>query len=446
MRDKRMTRLNKILLGLILVLMLTAVYVLNPSLPVPKAGQSALLYQPGEFEIVTESIELVDTSRPTSPNGDYAGSATRELKGVIWYPEKPGHQFPLIVYSHGFMSSVSEAEYLVNFLVPKGYILVAVNYPLSHGSAPGGPNVNDVINQPGDVSFVIDTLLTRNADATNSLYDLVDPSRIAAVGLSLGGLTTQLVAFHRDVRDPRLNAAVSIAGPSTFLEPRFFETSDIPFMMIAGSADAAIPYATNAAPIPSKANGSLLVTLDQGSHVGFAGMSATFFRWFRHPDQLICPLLLNNLDLEASQAEPILTADAEIGISISEEVPCMTETFNRAMRPADQQMLTRLALYAFLEQEFSHDTEQRQQMQRYLKIGFEAENPAVRVKQLTSLTAHPVEPPVSELSFKLQVSVLRSSGICSSCCVLPLKKHVLLSLNVCENRFTLHQLQKEAIL
>jgi len=375
-----MTRFKKILLGLFVALVIAAVYVLNPSLPAPQAGQSALLYQPGEYEVTHEPIELVDTSRPTSPNGDFAGSANRELQGTIWYPETPDQQsFPLIIYSHGFMSSVSEAEYLVDFLVPKGYILAAVNYPLSHGAAPGGPNVNDVINQPGDVSFVIDTLLARSADAKDSLYGLVDPSRIAAAGLSLGGLTTQLVAFHRDVRDPRLNAAVSIAGPSTFLEPRFFETSDIPFMMIAGSADAAIPYESNAAPIPSKVENSLLVTLDKGSHVGFAGMSATFFRWFRHPDQLICPLLLSNLNLETSEAEPILAADAEIGISISEEVPCMMETYERAMRPADQQMLTRLALYAFLEREFSNDLERRRQMERYLGTGFANENPTVTV-------------------------------------------------------------------
>jgi len=325
-------------------------------------------------------MAIVDTSRPTNPNGDYAGTAARGLNGFIWYPETPDQQsFPLIIYSHGFMSSASEAEYLVDFLVPRGYILVAVNYPLSHGGAPGGPNVNDVINQPGDVSFIIDTLLARNTDPTDSLYGLLDPSRMAAVGLSLGGLTTQLVAYHRDVRDPRLSAAVSIAGPSNFLEPKFFKTSAIPFMMIAGSADAAIPYESNAAPIPSKAPNSLLVTLDKGSHVGFASMSATFFRWFRHPDQLICPLLLSNLDLEGSEAESILAADAEIGISISEEVPCMMETFERAMRPADQQMLTRLALYAFLEQEFSDDPEQRQLMQRYLNGGFGAENPTAKV-------------------------------------------------------------------
>ena len=42
-------------------------------------------------------------------------------------------------------------------------------------------------------------------------------------------------------------------------------------------------------------------------------------------------------------------------------------------------MLTRLALYAFLEKEFSRDVEIRQQMGSYLDGGFVAENPAARV-------------------------------------------------------------------
>ncbi len=377
-----MTRTKKTLLTLTLVLALATIYVLNPIEPTPEAGQSAQLYQPGSFDIAREPLALIDTSRPLNANGDFAGGPERELNGFVWYPETQDEQsFPLIVYSHGFMSSVAEVDYLVEFLVPKGYIIAGVNYPLSHMGAPGGPNVNDVINQPGDVSFVIDALLARNEDAADSLSGMIDPSRIAAVGLSLGGLTTQLLTFHRDVRDPRISVAVSIAGPSSFLDPGFFATTNIPFMMIAGSADAVVPYASNAAPIPAKANNSVLVTLDKGSHVGFAGRSARFFRWFRHPDQPICPLLLRNLRGEEEGFEPILTADADIGISVTEDMPCTMETFERAMRPADQQMLTRLALYAFLEKEFSRDAEIRLQMERYLNDGFEIENPAAKVNQ-----------------------------------------------------------------
>jgi dienelactone hydrolase len=378
-----MKRFAKIVVALMVVATLAGLYVLNPRLPTPHGEQSAALYRAGVLRIATEPIALVDASRPTRSNGDFAGSPSRALNGFVWYPAEQGARpFPLVVYSHGFMSSVAEPEYLVNFLVPKGYAVVAVDYPLSHGGAPGGPTVSDVVNQPGDISFVIDALLARSADAGDRLYGLLDPSRIAAVGLSLGGLTTQLAAYHRDVRDPRLAAAVSIAGPSAFLERSFFQTREIPFMMIAGSTDAIVPYEANAAPMPAKVGNGLLVTLDQGSHVGFAGASASrFFRWAQHPDKVVCPLLLRNLDRNGSDngGAPVLAPDPEIGISTSGAAPCTTQTFERAMRPADQQMLTRLALYAFLEKVFAHDDERRRQMDRYLTSQFTAENPTATV-------------------------------------------------------------------
>lgn len=376
-----MKRLIKILLGVVAVAIIAALFVFNPRLPAPEGEQSASLYQSGTLGVSSVRIELTDTSRPTNPNGDFEGSPARKLNGFIWYPQTQDRKpFPLIVYSHGFMSSVAEPEYLVNFLVPKGYVVVAVNYPLSHGGASGGPNASDVISQPGDISFLIDALLARNANEKDSLHGLLDPSRIAAVGLSLGGLTTQLAAYHRDLRDPRLGAAVSIAGPTAILERQFFQTTKIPFMMIAGSADAIVPYQANAAPILSKVDNSLLVTLDKASHTGFAGMSTILFRWFRHPDQIVCPMVLDGLNRDDSGDESVLVPDPTVGVSISEARPCTMETFERAMRPADQQMLTRLAIYAFLEREFAPDRERRQQMESYLSAGLAAENPAASVK------------------------------------------------------------------
>jgi pimeloyl-ACP methyl ester carboxylesterase len=254
----------------------------------------------------------------------------------------------------------------VDFLVPKGYVIAAVDYPLSSGGAPGGPTVNDVGNQPGDVSFVLDQLLARNSTEGDSLFGLIDPQRIAVAGLSLGGLTSQLTAFHRDSRDPRIAAAVSIAGPAVFLTPEFFSTSSMPFMMIAGSADAIIPYEAHAAPIPQKSPQSLLVTLQGGTHVGFASIASTFMRWFHHPDELVCPMLVQGLENGDAPAEEMLLPDAGIGISTDAAMPCTMTEFERAMRPGEQQMLTRLAMLSFLESVFAADPARRAQMETFL--------------------------------------------------------------------------------
>ncbi len=371
----------KILLGLIVALILATIYVLNPRLPTPDGQHSAALYESGSLGVARQAIALTDPSRPTSPNGDFEGSPVRELNGYLWIPDRTEQKpFPLIVYSHGFMSSVAEPRYLVDFLVPKGYAIVAVDYPLTYSGAPGGANAADVIHQPGDVSFLIDALLARNADEQDSLHGMLNPERIAAVGLSLGGLTTKFSAYHRDLHDPRLRAAVSIAGPSSFLEPKFFETTSLPFLMIAGSADAIISYEDNAAPIPDKVDNGQLVTLHNGSHVGFADVARIYMRWFRHPDKPLCPLLLRSLERQGDAADAILAPDPDLGISTAGEPPCAMENFERAMRPAEQQMLTRLALYAFLERTFADSAERRQAMEHYLTETFAHENPEVSVR------------------------------------------------------------------
>ncbi|MCC5884936.1 MAG: hypothetical protein JJT88_00710 [Gammaproteobacteria bacterium] len=371
----------KILLGLFAALILATIYVLNPRLPSPSGEHSATLYQPGSLGIARQPLALTDPSRPTNPNGNFKGSPVRELNGYLWIPDRQEHKpFPLIIYSHGFMSSVAEPQYLVDFLVPKGYAIVAVDYPLTHGGAPGGANPADVIHQPGDVSFLIDALLARNDDEQDSLHGMLDPARIAAVGLSLGGLTTQFAAYHRDLRDPRLSAAVSIAGPSSFLEAKFFETASLPFLMIAGSADAIIPYGDNATPIPDKVDNGQLVTLHNGSHVGFADVARIYMRWLRHPDKPLCPLLLRSLERQSDEAEAVLAPDPDLGISTAGELPCAMEDFERAMRPADQQMFTRLALYAFLERTFAHSAARRQEMEHFLTEVFALENPEVSVR------------------------------------------------------------------
>lgn len=377
--------IKRILFILIALLAIAVLYVFNPSLPSPEGPQSAALYESGPYGVQREAIELTDTGRPTPANGEFEGSASRQLNGYVWYPENAGDgPYPLIVYSHGFMSSVAEADYAVDFLVPKGYVVAAVDYPLSNGSAPGGPTVTDVINQAGDVSFVIDSMLARNEADGDSLQGLIDPQRIAAVGLSLGGMTSQLAGFHPTERDPRLQAAVSIAGPSAMLERAFFESTDLPFLMIAGTADAIVPYEANAAPMPGKVDGSLLVTLDGGSHVGFVSMAALFLRWFDHPDALICPMLVEGLEGEGGRDQPMLEPDPSLGISSNVSMPCTMDSFGRAMRPAEQQMLTRLALYAFLERELAEDTGRRQEMDTYLRSELAQENVSVTVEAADS--------------------------------------------------------------
>jgi pimeloyl-ACP methyl ester carboxylesterase len=322
------------------------------------------------------------------PNRDFKGRDSRELKGRIWFPaDKEGAPYPLVVYSHGFMSQYKEGEYILDFLASHGYVAVSIDFPLSNGSSPGGAVLSDIVNQPGDVSFLIDQMLARTKQVDNLLYGRVDGDRIAALGLSLGGLTTELVAFDPRRRDPRIRAAISMAGPSQFLTPEFFDGYSIPFMYIAGSADAIVPYRENAQPILKKYKNSVLVTLESGSHIGFIDMAPMVFRWFHNPDKFGCVGLMHGLKAaqQASGTGKPLPSLGELiggpGIDAqASTAPCQTSEFAQAMRPARQHTLVTLAIYSFLESQFSASATTRQAMREYLFNQLSRENADLTVR------------------------------------------------------------------
>lgn len=348
-----------------------------PQRAYPLGSVSLERYQPGLDRVRVEDFGAVDQSRPTAANGSFPGSATRELKGAIWRPSKPAQPGPLLVYSHGFMSFHQEGEYLAYFLASHGYTVVAVDYPLTNYFAPGKPLLSDVSSQPGDIHFLIDTLLKRSADPNDVLYGSIDDQRIAVAGVSLGGLTSTLAAFHRGLRDPRIKAAVSIAGPAYMLTPDFFAGSAVPYMMIAGDTDAIVPYAVNAQLIPVKDPGSVLVTLHQASHTGFAAPAATYLRFFGNPDEVGCDALKRSFENRKPDHFMAALAGADVGIEDRPTVlPCSYGMPERAMPAARQHMLTTLATWAFLDGHFNRDAGARAAAQHYLLGALAAENPS----------------------------------------------------------------------
>ena len=382
-----MNRWVKVLLAVVAMVAIAALIVLNPSPYEPEGELSRQILQPGPFMVVQEAVEWTDTSRPTAANRDYEGDDARTLSGRLWYPSSSeGAPYPLVVYSHGYMSSHSEGRYLVEFLVSRGYLMVSVDFPLSNGSAPGGPALADVVHQPGDLSFVIDRLLARNADSNDPLFRMIDPGRIGAVGLSLGGLTTQLLAYHPDMADSRIKAAVSMAGPSEFLTPQFFSNNSLPFMYIGGTADALVPFVPNAAPITGKARNSTLVSLQDGTHLGFVNGVEVFLRWFHNPDSLGCMGLMSALRAEQEGAGNggVMPGFSELlgaanGVSEAVTEPCTGQDMVRAMRPAQQQALVKLAVFSFLESILARDRNQRNNAGEFLLRGLPAENPQISV-------------------------------------------------------------------
>ena len=264
-------RVLQILLGLIsmLALGIVAAYLISAPAGPARGSASDLRLRSGPHAVRSQGHTLVDSSRATQANGDYAGAESRTLETTLWFPEDAGGAHPLVVYSHGFMSMRSEAARYAEHLAGHGLVVISADYPLTNFRAPGGPNIRDLASQPGDVAFLIDSVTGWTEG--QPFRGTIDAERIGVAGLSLGGLTSTLAAFHPTLRDPRISAAVSIAGPSAMFTRRFFETADVPFLMIAGDVDEIVDYASNAAPLPMKlAHGGALLTLAGGTHTGLA--------------------------------------------------------------------------------------------------------------------------------------------------------------------------------
>src|SRR5262245_48950192 len=80
--------------------------------PLPSGSESSRRLAFGPFAVERAELEWIDTSRPTAPNGDYAGSPERRLAVALWHPVAAPGRHPLLVYSHGFMSNRYGGRYL----------------------------------------------------------------------------------------------------------------------------------------------------------------------------------------------------------------------------------------------------------------------------------------------------------------------------------------------
>jgi len=347
--------------------------------PFEKGTASAAQLQPGPLEVRSYDVVFEDTSRATAANGEYAETASRVLDSTVWHPATGNTgPYPLLVYSHGFSSSREGGNYLARHMASLGYVVVAMDFPLTNMNTPGGPNVRDVVNQPGDVRFVIDQLLALSATPGEAVEGLVDASRIGVFGLSLGGMTTELVSFHPDMRDPRIGAALSIAGPTFMMAPAFFaHVPDLPFLMLAGDIDALVPYRANAAPIPGKMPGAELVTVAGASHTGFAGPAA-MLRWMHNPDALGCYLVTRRIgDAMATPWYDLFGSEA-LGIDASADSElCTVDPLPPAMNVLRQHMISQVVVSAFFQREFSQRPDERQAAAKYLRDQSARELPEV---------------------------------------------------------------------
>lgn len=180
-----------------------------------------------------------------------------------------GGRHELIIFAHGFSSFRRQSASYAQFLATRGYVVASPDFPQSNINTPGGPRISAVLDQPADVTFIINELLRLNTTDGDRLAGAIDPSRIGMTGHSLGGLTTMLAAYG-PTRDPRIKAVVAISPPGCFLPKDLGAGIDVPAMIIGGTREqivdpASIRQAYDAAPSPG-----YFVQIVGADHIKFA--------------------------------------------------------------------------------------------------------------------------------------------------------------------------------
>lgn len=194
-----------------------------------------------------------------------APSATDVNAGAA---ETSAGPYPLIVFGHGFAVTPQIYAPLLQAWARAGYVVAAPYFPLGRGDAPGGPNENDLVNQPQDMRFLITRLLAQSGAKGQPLSGLIDPSHVAVAGQSDGGDTALAAAFDPRFHDPRIGAAVILAGAEIpFLSSFQFVPGGPPLLAAQGTADVVNPPGMTHAFYDSAPRPKYLLTLIDAQHL-----------------------------------------------------------------------------------------------------------------------------------------------------------------------------------
>lgn len=366
--------------------------------------------KPGPYPVGILELTLTDGSRPIEETAEHPAAAERVLQTRIYYPaatasilgEAPpvasdGKSFPMLMYSHGYSSSWDESKPAGNHAASHGYVVVSPIFPLTSLGANGGaPDTKDIPNQPGDISFLIDTMLAFSNDSSHPFAGAVDAERIGALGVSAGGLTTLLVSLHAKYHDPRIKAAAPVAPFAAFFEEPFYSaTRTIPLLIEHGDMDAFLPYEINGRRAFEHAKpNAYLVTVARGSHAAFAlpidgalqGLLAGLLvppEWSQdNPDAMGCAAVG-----DALRKDPLAVLDTLEGPHVDhdlriegDDIVCVGDELTRpALGVDEQRAIFAQSVVSFFDAHLGDSEDKREDACRYLLHEL-PRNPAVTLE------------------------------------------------------------------
>lgn len=186
------------------------------------------------YAVESLTVPLVDTSRPTVSHGHQI-SSSRSLTTLVWFPDSPGRH-PLVVFAHGYQVGPAPYLSLLRAWAAHGYVVAAPEFPLTD-EALAGPNLdeNDINNQPADLRFVTDSLVS----ASSPVARRIDANQVVVAGHS-DGSESALAASVAPVPhgEPPYRALIAMSVQQL---PGVSHTDNPPMLVTQGDHDTINP-------------------------------------------------------------------------------------------------------------------------------------------------------------------------------------------------------------
>ncbi len=147
---------------------------------------------------------------------------------------------PVILALHGRDGTPDSLAPLLDAWVAAGYVVVAPELPETKKDEQGKALRSEVLLQASDASYVLDDVLDRA-----TAFD-VDPNRVGAAGMSLGGLTVYALISNTCCEDGRIKAAIVMSGVHDPLPTGRYVNQGVPVLLLHGDADTGYRHSRNA--------------------------------------------------------------------------------------------------------------------------------------------------------------------------------------------------------
>jgi dienelactone hydrolase len=271
----------------------------------------------GTYRVGQRRITFVEPAH-TGRTGQHLGP--RSLLTLIRYPEasrpskttQPAHgPLPLIVFGPGFMQCGGPYSQLLQAWASAGYVVAVVNFPHADCKVGSAATEADLVNEPGDMSYVISRMLALSVAPRGLFSGLIDRHEIAVSGHSDGADTVAAITANTCCTDYRIVAVAVLSGAEWPPMPgRYFPRRPVPMLFTQGSADTINPPGCSVAMYRADPAHSRY-------YLDLLGSNHTIPYWGTNPvERIVARVTLAFFDryvLRQAAAGPLMKRDGNVG-------------------------------------------------------------------------------------------------------------------------------------